>query len=145
MLIHNNTYVLSGGSSVSKGYWNAIDFPINNNQGFWIPELRNISKLFADYLLASGKINKGFGYLKFKDLIIIQSRLSKYDEPQEHHFFSSLLMFFAQNPQETLMIKTPFDREASISIRRRIRDCMEEMNMQPIENFLMFIPKEAQK
>jgi len=143
MIIHNNTYVLSGGSSVSKGYWTAIDFPQENRQGYWIPELRNISKLFADYLLASGQVDRGFGYLKYKDLIVVQSRLHKYDPPQEHHFFSSLLTFFGQNPGEVLMIKTPFDRETSISIRRRIQDYLEGIGVELKDNFLQFIPKEA--
>lgn len=144
MFVHNNICVLSGGSSVSKGYWNAIDFPINNNQGFWIPELRKISKLFADYLLAIGMVNKGFGYLKYKDLVVIQSRVSSCEPPQEHHFFSSLLLYFASNPEDTLMLKTPFSREKSISIRHRIIKGLENVGITPKEKFLQFIPKETE-
>jgi len=133
MLVHNNKFVLTGGSSVVKGYWNSIAFPEENSQGFWTKRQREISKLFADYLLATGKIGQGFGYFAYKDILIIQSRIDSHDEPQEHIFSTSLLKLLVDFPDHKFLVKTPFDRETSISIRHRIMGWISNLS-QPISS-----------
>ena len=122
MLIHQDKYVLTGGSSVTRGYWTAIDHPEQNSRGYWTKVQRDISKLFADYLLATGQVNGSYGYFSYKDLLIIQSRIDTHDPPQEHIFSTSLLKLLADFPDKSFLIKTPFDQATSISIRRRIID-----------------------
>ena len=132
MLIHDNKFVLTGGSSVNKGYWNAIDFPEENSRGYWTKRQREISKLFADYLLATGKVNSGFGYFAYQDLLIVQSRIDSHDPPQEHHFSTSLLKLLVDFPKRSFLIRTPFDRETSISIRRRIMNWIGNLDEKTI-------------
>ena len=127
MLIHNNNYILTGGSSVVRGYWNAIDYPEKNGKGYWTKAQREVSRLFADYLLATGKVNGSYAYFAHKDLLIVQSRIGSNDPPQRHIFSTSLLKLLTDYPDKSFLIKTPFDREESISIRRQIMEWISNL------------------
>jgi len=129
MHTHAGTLIVTGGSSVKNGYWNAIDFPEENKQGFWTKRLRDISRITADYLLATGQAGKGFGYFRFKNFLVIQSRINPASPPQKHIFFSSLVKLLVDYPDENFVIKTPFDRETSIEIRRLVMQVID--NCQP--------------
>ena len=129
MHTHAGTLIMTGCSSVKNGYWNAIDFPEENKQGFWTKRLRDISRITADYLLATGQAGKGFGYFRYKNFLIIQSRITPSSPPQKHIFFSSLVKLLVDYPNEDFVIKTPFDRETSIEIRRLVMQVID--NCQP--------------
>jgi hypothetical protein len=120
MHTYAGTLIVTGGSSVKNGYWNAIDFPEENERGFWTKRLRDLSRITADYLLATGQAGKGFGYFRFKNFLVIQSRTNPASPPQKHIFMSSLIKLLVDFPDEDFIIKTPFDRETSIEIRRLV-------------------------
>ena len=128
MLIHNNKYILTGGSSVVRGYWNAIDYPEKNSKGYWTKAQREVSSLFADYLLATGKVNGSYAHFAYKDLLIVQSRIGSNDPPQRHIFSTSLLKLLTDYPDKSFLIKTPFKRQASIAIRHQIMEWISNLN-----------------
>ena len=134
MLIYNDKFILTGGSSVVRGYWNAIDYPEKNGKGYWTKAQKEVSRLFADYLLATGKVNGSYAYFAYKDLLIVQSRIGSNDPPQRHIFATSLLKLLTDFPDKSFLIKTPFGREESIEIRCQIMKWITQLDDKIIAN-----------
>lgn len=127
----DNTLVVTGGSAIDNGIWGNP-----NNRSSKTPPTKTeerIDHIVGIYLLAQGLVGKTYGYIRYRNLRIIQTH--KYGfAPQSNITFASLLKYMIDSDAKPLTIKNPWwmrdnGAERCLSIRRQIENYLEHLGL----------------
>jgi len=114
--------VMTGGSSVYHGRWSACDHPMTR-WGRPTETQKAIEDKIGTYLLARGLVNQAFGHIRYKNLLVIQSRKRWDQDPNESMFFASLLGVLTHYHNNNFLIKSPWkpkDKKDKQNIKQKL-------------------------
>ena len=121
-------YILTGGSFVKNGVWRSCDLPLRDPNGIVLPEQSRAEHWLGTFLLAKGLVNQSFGYYRFQDVLVVQSRKFWTEPISDHILKTSIVKLLADYPEESFSFRVPIKKERKDMIKNFVLFALDDTN-----------------